>query len=200
MVPGALESNAPISLADVFMGLALLGLSTLPAAYWLTDDYHIIHVFDRAGHQNDEQQILRTQTLVPLLQKQGHKVSSFPATEQVIEILPNSPARYSIGVGAIVLRVVYMGLTLLVLGLAMFQTLLPVIHDLPLSLTEFWMAIAYTLFAFSGAYIYLPYFCKRQPQTVCMPCVNEVWYKALTAVLAMMAIGGLVNWWQDVWN
>lgn len=192
LVPGALSSNTSISLADIFMGLALLGLSRMPAAYWLTDDYHIIHLFDSTRHQNDQQQILRTQTLVPLLQKQGHKVSSFPAEEQVVEISPNSPSRYSIGLGAIVVRIIYMSLALLLLGLAMYQIVPTIIYDETLSLTAFWMAIGYTLYALSGACIYLPYFCKRNPQSLCMPCVNEVWYKALSAVFAMVAIGGLV--------
>lgn len=131
LLPGRLQ-HGQNSLSAIFLPLAFIGLLRLPTAYWLTDDFHIIHMFEKTYDQS-LQGSMTTHTLIPLLRMHSAGSSNPPLLSQAdVESIPRyRPRLFAFAAGA-----VYALFAFFSLGVALYQLIWPINEGQAFSLAQ----------------------------------------------------------------
>jgi hypothetical protein len=184
LLPGLLTQ--PIdALGTVFFPLAFIGLLRLPAAYWLTDHFIVMHLFDvndniplqREMSSTSQDLLLRTQS--PVLRQRSDGVND--ADER--PVIFQRPHNLGLAV-----RVFYITFMLFALGICIFQIIYPMIHAQHIPLTMCAMSWLYMFLLIGGTFIMVRQAFGQTSQPISVPCANLKWYKTYTVVLLVMAL------------
>ena len=186
ILPGKLSGVSGESLPTVFAPLACIGLLRLPAAYWLTDEHHLLQLFERTERQDSW---LGAGTVsnpfIPLLDSTKSQ-SSVQVSDQSSRDMPFAP--YRPGLVALAVRLFYALFILLFTGISIWGWIDRLRLDGPIPLTWFFINWCYIFFTISCAGVLIPRLVNREVLSISIPCANKTWYVVLTGVLIILAV------------
>jgi hypothetical protein len=210
---GAAHYGESISLATIFLPVAIFGLFRLPAALWLSSDFaygepRTLQLLSRSETQLEDfdepiPNALEEQTLAPkMMSLMEHSIdpsilSGEAQHSTTMEMLPSRTTQASSGVNlwsvdnwrGRLIRMMFIIPILVIDGLTMegFITIATGKAHL-LTATSLVLEITYFTFFIVTTYIFAANFITGKSTTTVVPGITSIWYKAYTAVLMILAV------------
>jgi hypothetical protein len=186
--------NNNMSLATVFLPLALLGLIRLPSALWITDGF--------AYNQYDINLSNKRASQVTTTTKAGyHELITIPSSDDDTPQWPPPTSddtsyaefRPRTSIHGYVARIIFLTPLLGMASLTVLWTYMVLKNTYSITGTGLFSLMLWFTFSFGSAVIFILNIARAQDRTTVIPAVSTLWYRLYSAILFLLMLALLIT-------